>query len=119
MPSGSSDTWLDAAAAVRHAVMFTDGVADVPRSAAFQTCGRGQAVQGVTLDVGPDGAARLAVAVVVEAGDGAPPLSAVSRLVRTAAEAAWARVGLRDGTDAPVPLTVAVHLVDVANAPPV
>ncbi|WP_412061029.1 hypothetical protein [Rubrivirga sp. IMCC45206] len=110
------DPWVDAAAAVRHAVLLTDGVSGVSESAAFQTCGVGGAVDGVALAPAPGGA-RLAVGVVVGPETAPDHVGGVARLVRSAVLAAWARARMTGPSGDPLPLHVAVHIVDLASAP--
>ncbi len=109
------DPWVDAAAAVRHAVLITEGVAGVSESAAFQTRGPGGAVAGVALTASPGGA-HLAVGVVV--GPDLDPLAAVARSVRTAAEAAWERARVVGPEGDPLAVDIDVHLVDVLTGAP-
>ncbi len=105
------DPWVDAAAAVRHAVLITEGVAGVSESAAFQTRGPGGSVAGVALRAAPGGA-HLAVGVVVGLDLVADPLADVARSVRTAARAAWERARLVGPEGTPLTVAVDVHLVD-------
>lgn len=115
-----ADGWIRAAAAVRHAVLTTAGVAGLSESAAFQTHGRGPAVRGVALRASDRGPVRLDVGVVVEAAVASDPdrLAGLARFVRSAAEAAWVRAGVRSASGRAVPVEVAVHLVDVADREP-
>ncbi|WP_420456206.1 hypothetical protein [Rubrivirga sp.] len=109
----ASDPWVDAAAAVRHAVLLTPGVSGVSESATFQTRGPGGSVAGVALTASPGGA-RLVVGVVVGLDLSTDPLADVARSVRTAAQAAWERARVVGPEGAPLAVDVDVHLVDVA-----
>ena len=113
--SARPDPWVAGAEAVRLAVLTTPGVVALAESAAFQTHGPGAAVYGVALRSRGPGPVVLAVGVVIEAGVTLDPdcLGGVVRSVRTAAEAAWARTGLRAAPGRVAPVEVAVHVVDV------
>ena len=113
-----SDPWVDAAAAVRHAALMTEGVAGLSESAVYQTLGPGQAVRGVGVTRGETGHPQIEIGVIVDAEVAADRdrLSGACRRVRAAAESAWARSVRRDHEGHGVAV-VRVHVVDVSHAP--
>lgn len=104
------DAWLDAAATLRHAALGVSGIVGLSESAAFQTRGRGPAVFGVALAPLLRGGAMADVAVIVDADvmEGPSRLTDVAGAVESCLYATWERMG------DPYPLTVAVHVVDLA-----
>ena len=111
-----SDPWVDAAAAVRHAALTTEGVAGLSGSAVYQTLGPGRAVRGVGVRRGKTGHPEIEIGVIVDAEVAADQdrLSGTCRRIRTAAESAWARSVRRDHKGHSIAV-VRVHVVDVSH----